>query len=481
MDAEELSRPQAKYFFYYPLVLAAAAVLLWIYPTDLITAVSSTIGTVVSCIMMWEFLFTNQVIRLSRVCAMGLVIGYAAGTLNSWLTIPRGEYPLAVAVGQTVPELANGVAAALMGCAVLLLLGELLEKPVLTRAQPLVITGGIKRLILINSAILAIAFAAGEIHQGGMKAAGAGHVGILAIFLSFLLDPTAILAIIALLLEKNRVQQALLGAIVIFLLLLQLTQGRMNLVYPSLVMIGLARYAGYRWSDLSIGRIILIGAAIAFALTGLVIYQAFRLAGNSTSGQSISAEANTVQRWAAEGRAWQIASNSSVQNLERRTLVVTFLSNLLYQTRTKSPAYGADVLLQSEIAVPSLIYKNKPTMEEEDLASETFGEFYPDEPNSLFTLGAVDFGIWGVMIYPIAVLLFVSAFLRLAKKYLTYEMSVYGIALFLITAMMAELELTNYLIDMRDLVTFAFFLYLVSNLPSFRGNREEMKGALAPR
>ncbi len=472
MDAEELSRPQAKYFFYYPLVLAAAAVLLWIYPTDLITAVSSTIGTVVSCIMMWEFLFTNQVIRLSRVCAMGLVIGYAAGTLNSWLTIPRGEYPLAVAVGQTVPELANGVSVALMGCAVLLLLGELLEKPILTMAQPLVITGGIKRLILINSAIIAIAFAAGKIHQGRMKAAGAGHVGVVAIFLDFLLDPTAILAIIAFLLEKNMLQRLLLGAISIFLMLMLLTQGRMNLVYPSLVMIGLARYAGYRWSDLSIPRIILIGAAIAFAFVGVVIYQAFRLAGNANSGQSISAEANTVQRWATEGRAWQIASNSSVQNLERRTLVVTFLGDLLYQTRSKSPAYGADLLLQSEIAVPSLIYRNKPTTVEEILASETFGEFYPDEPNSLFTLGAVDFGVWGVMIYPIVILLLFSGFIRLVGAYLSCEVFLYGISLFATTALTAELELTNYLIDIRDLITFAFFLYLVSKLPSFKLTRD---------
>ena len=57
-STELLSRPRVSYFLYYPLLLASAALLLWLFPTDRMTAVSSAIGTVVGCWMIWEFLFT---------------------------------------------------------------------------------------------------------------------------------------------------------------------------------------------------------------------------------------------------------------------------------------------------------------------------------------------------------------------------------------------------------------------------------------
>lgn len=466
--AEDLSRPRAKYFLYYPGVLAASALLLWIFPTDLITGISSGIATVIACLMMWEYLFTNPVIRLSNLSATGLVIGYGAGTFNSWLTLTRGHDPLATAIGQTVPELANGVAAVLMGCAVLLFLGELFETPVVTIAQQLTITSGVKRLIVVSSAIIAIALADGRFHQGGAKTAGAHHAGVSAVFLAFLLAPTVVLATVAFLVEEVKTQKYLLGGLVLFLWVFQVTQSRRELVYPALVLVGLARFSGYRWEKITLSRVILVGAGIMFLFVGVLTYQLLRLAGYAASSESLSAETHQAQEWVKQGRAWRMATSSSIQNVKSRTLIVVFLSDMLYREKTAAPAFGKDLLLQTELAIPSLIDKDKPTISEEDLASRTFGVFYPDESNSVFTAAALDFGMWGIVIYPIAIILLMSAFLRLALGYFSFEVFYFGLALFLDVAIQAELQIDEYFGTVRNLLIFAVFLYFVSRMPMFQ-------------
>lgn len=470
---EDLSRPQAKYFLYYPSVLTVAALLLWIYPTNLVTGISTGIATVIACLMMWEYLFLNQVVRLSNVCAMGLTVGYGAGTFNSWVTLSLGRFPLAESVSQTVPEMANGVAAALIGCAFLMLVGELFEKPILKMTQRLTMTRGVKYVIFINSAIIVAAAAAGKFHQGGIKTAGIYHAGVLAVFLSFLVSPTAILATIAFLVEREKSQKYLFGGMTVFLWLLELTQGRRDLVYPALVTIGLARFFGYRWSQLSWSRIILTGLAISFLFFGVLTYQLMRLAGDAASSRSLGRESQQVGHWVQEGRAWKIATASSIKNVKTRTLVIVFLSDILYREQTAAPALGKDLLLQVELATPSLLLRNKPHMAEEGLASRTFHVFYPDESNSLFTAGALDFGLWGVLLYPILTILIFSYFLRLLMTYFSFEIYVFAIALFVLTAIAAEGQLNVYFGVMRDMLTFAVFLYLVSKLPIFRWQSED--------
>lgn len=441
--------------------------MLWIVPTDTMTGISCAIATVISCIMMWEYLFTSHAIRFSNVCAMGLLIGYGAGTLNSWIAISRGGYPLASALGQTVPELANGVAAALMSCALLLCLGELLERPILTLADTLPITIGIKRIVFIGVIVLAAGIVAGKFHQGGAIGASAHRAGFVGIFIEFILGPTVILATVVFLTAKDKLDKYLFGGIVLFLGVLEVTQGRRNLVYPALVAIPLARYAGFRWGQLSWKRILLIVFACAFLFVGVLGYQLLRLAGYATSTLSIGAEARQALRWEQQGRAWKIAATSSISNVQQRTLVVGFLSDILYRTKTETPAHGQDLLLQAETTIPSAVDKDKPTISEEGFASQVFGVFYPDLANSLFTAGAIDFGVWGVMIYPIVTILCLSYIFRLCSTYFSFEVIFFGLAAFLLTVIAAEQNLASYFGVFRNWVIFAIFLYLASKLPRF--------------
>jgi hypothetical protein len=465
--AEELAVPRPKYFFYYPLAFGISAVLLWIFPTDLMTAVSCTAATLIASIMMWEFLFTAKAIRFSSICSMGLAIGYGTGTLNSWLTVPRGDLALATVSGQSVSELANGVAAAIMGCAILLCVGELLEKPIWTTDRKLTITPGIKSILYINTLILVVAAATGKILQGAVKTSGHGRAGVLAVFLSFLLSPTVVLGTVVFLHERTGRNKYFLGLIAIFLWLLTITQGRRELIYVPLVTIAFARLSGYRWGRITFSRVIIAIVALAFVILGGLTYQLFRLAGSAIRTNKIGAETKQAQVWVSRGDAWRIATTSSESNLERRTLVVTFLSDLLYQEKKESPAYGRDLLLQVELVIPGAIFPDKPKIAEEDVASKTLHAFYTDQPNSVFTAGALDLGIWGVFLYPVMVILLYSSALRLGYTYFTYEVFFFSFILFVFVAIQTEMQLEVYFEVMRDAFIFSLFLVVISKFPLF--------------
>lgn len=449
-------------------MLASAALLLWVFPTDGMTAISSAIGTVVGCLMMWEFLFTGEVIRFSSVCTIGLVMGYGFGTLNSWLTLPRAGLPLAVEVGQTVPELAYGVAAALMGCASLLLLGEIFEKPIWTMAQELRVTDGMKRMVFACTVIIAIAFAAGLIHQGGVKSLSAKKAGVLAEFLAFLLSPIPIMAGVIFLVEEKKGDKLLFGAILLWFSLLLVTQGRVHLVSEALITVVVARFFGYRWNRLTPGRLLVVGLGIGFLAFGVITYQLLKFEGTYLPNSSISAELGRVQQLAKEGQVWKVASAQSVKNLQRRTLLVTFLSSLLHHAQSEQTALGQDLILQVEWAIPSAIFPNKPTIAEEDLASHTFHVFYPDQPNSTFTAGALDFGVLGVLTYPFFVVMLCSIVERFTIGNFSYELAVFGACLFLQTLVAPEVILNGYFVVVRNLIAFGMLLYFLSKLPSFQ-------------
>lgn len=467
VSAGQISQPQAKYFVYYPLILGFAAILLWIFPTDKITAVSSGIAAVIGSLMMWEFLFTSKVIRLTNICAMTLTIGYGAGTLNSWLTLSRAGYPLATAVGQPVQELADGLAAALMGCAVLLLLGELLEKPVWTIAQRLRITPGVRWIAIFNSAILFIAFVSGKFVRGGINNGGKHHAGIVGELLGTIFEPTVILVTL-ILIEKGGRGKYLFGTLFLVLWVLLATQGRMPLVYSVFICIAMARYAGYKWNKFTAGRVIFMAVGVLFLFFAVLTYQLLRLAGGSVSKPTLGAEIGQVHKWEEQGKAWQIASRSSESNVQRRTLVVTFLSSLLHHTKTETPAFGKDLWLQFQFVIPSIIYPDKLQISEENLASKTFHVFYTDQPNSIFTAGALDFGVWGVMVYPIAMILILSIFLRLGATYFSYDVFLFGLLLFLYTVISAELQMQSYFLVMRNMLAFGMLFYIVSKLQVFQ-------------
>lgn len=108
------------------------------------------------------------------------------------------------------------------------------------------------------------------------------------------------------------------------------------------------------------------------------------------------------------------------------------------------------------------------TSAEENLASQTFHVYYPDQSNSIFTAGALDFGVWGVMLYPFFTVMLCSIYQRTATAYFSYEVVAFGNFMLLRTFLTPELQLTAYFGAVRNLFVFTLFLYAASRVPRLR-------------
>lgn len=460
-------RPQTRYVLYYPLALITGGLLALVFQTDAMTAVCSAIGTLVGAMLLWRFMFIDQSIRLTRVGAMGLALGYAGGTFNSWLTLKRAGEPLAAMTYVTVPVLAQGIGIAVLACGVLLAAGELLEKPVLTVSPKLIVlTPGMKKILLVSAATVGLALASGRIMLGGIALQSAGHAGIAAILVLTVLQAVVVLLPVAFLISDDPKERWILGIATLIVWIVEFTQGRRALFYPPVMIIPLARYAGYNWKKISASKVILIALGVAFVFVGMLAYQMLRVAKAYTNTRTQAAQLAMGEQWVEQGKAWQIATKSSKSNIEGRTLVVPWLGDIYRMSGIYPTGHGADILMQfEEDVVPSVLDPNKPTLQEEDYASELFERDYPDQANSIFTAGIIDFGVLGILTYPLIAFLLLSFYIRFTRRYFLPELYLVGLAQILIIAVETEQDAGSYPSAIRNALVCSALLYLVIKMP----------------
>lgn len=459
--------PQTRYVLYYPLALIAGGLLSLIFPTDAMTAVTSLIGTAVGVMLLWRFMFIDKSIRLTRVAAMGLVLGYAGGTLNSWITLKRAGQPLAAMTYVTVPVLARGIGIAVLACGVLLVVGELLEKPVLTVSSRLmVLTPAMKKILIVSAFAVGAALVTGRFTMGGIELQSPGRAGILMVVLGTVLEGVVILLPVAFLLADNSKDRWMLGIAMLVVWTVEFTQGRRALFYPPVIIIPLARYAGYSWKKNTLRKVFIVAIVAVVVFLAVIGYQMVRVAKSYAKSKTESAQLAVAEGWIEQGKAWQIATQSSKGNLESRTLVVTWLGDIYRLSGIYPTGHGRDILIQfEEDVIPSIIDPNKPTIQEEDYASELFERHYPDQANSIFTAGIIDFGLLGILTYPTLALLLLSWYIHFARRYFRPEIYLVCLAQVLLIAIATEQDAGTYLGVIRNTLVCAAFYYLLIKIP----------------
>jgi len=461
---------------YVPLILSAAAVLMWLLPSDGMLGFGSFVGAGIGFIILWDFLFRDNLMRLTRISAMGFLLGYSGGTLNTWLTLPRAGYSLASRAGLLRGELCRGVAATILASACLLIVGELFESPILDVADRLVVTPGLRRVALFGLLVILPVLATGKLQQTSSSGAGGGVVVVL---FGFLVTPTVILSTIVFLTKDKGKARLFWGAVTVILWLLQLDLGRRDLVYSALITVALARHAGYQWSKLSFRQILVIGLGMSFLFLGFLTYQLVRVASYGHKNSNLVQQLSTVGTWVEEGRAWKIATTSTQKNLQGRTFVVAWFSDLLELSSTMPTAHGRDFLIQTEEAIPSAFIPNKPKIQEEGIASEQFDRNYSDQANSLLTAGVIDFGLAGVVVYPLVLVFCMSVLVRWLRNFMDREMYIYGLIIALMFTIATEIDLGGFEVGMRNVIIISIGIYLLLRLPSVRLRAEARQGELS--
>jgi hypothetical protein len=174
-------------------------------------------------------------------------------------------------------------------------------------------------------------------------------------------------------------------------------------------------------------------------------------------------------------------SSELANNLRERTFVIGYLSLLAHGGNTPQPMWGSDAIFSVEAVIPDLFYSifgltKDPVRNidsEEGLANEHFGLPVYDDANSILTAGIIDFGIAGVILYPIILCFFMRGFFHGVRIAFGEEGRFLSILCLMSLFIGTEIELATYLSSVRGVMFLLIPWALVHSLPDFLGNSRQ--------
>jgi len=216
---------------------------------------------------------------------------------------------------------------------------------------------------------------------------------------------------------------------------------------------------------------VLIGALAAGAvLTASLAFLYLRVAGYQLKGGAsmstrISTAVDTAERVKPD-ELLQVLSHDASSRFN-----FGFFSDLLDASERSQPLLGRDILYNMQQMVPSVISKDKFGLEpygEEQMANMQWGFSYIDEGNSLLTAGAADFGLIGVLLYPLLILLLMRVALEWIQSVMSPVMATIIALAYISETLRPEDIPVAYFTQIRNSLIVGLLFYLLSKLPRFR-------------
>ncbi len=460
------------YLLTMPAILLGGALPCWATGTDASMIVGAVLLAGISFYLLFDLLGRRRPLRVSTVLAITLGLGYGLGTANTWFTLPRGDATLGDFLQFNTADLAYAMASVMVSIAALISLGELYERPIFGEDFELKFNNRAIVFLTLGVLVIIAAFASGSTGfmgaSTGQDTADIGHIGVLASLAEWLLSPLLDLSVCVALNVKGRFTRNYARILSVVLFLMVLPTGRRVLIYSVILSLLALRFGRYRIPYSPLKKVVLLGLLGAVVYVATIGFFYLRLAGygliHPTLGQRISA----AIRFAEEKNYADVKKDFS-ENVQRRTFILGFLAQLEGYSHTMQTANGEDLTKQVQLALPSVLYSDKDLFfTEEALANEKFGSRYTDEANSVYTAGALDFGVWGVILYPLlAVLMFRASF-----EFLAETMPVFASCFIILASLGVLLEpetsVTSYFVVIRNGIFFGGVIWLIMSLPEFR-------------
>jgi hypothetical protein len=462
-----LLRPS--YFLYIPLFLLSAGFLAWIFPTDLMLAFAAACGTAAGGYVLWDIVARKGAIRFSHFFFIADSFGYGLGTLNSWISIPRGGIDLAAFFHKDTATVTKTMAAVLISSAILCALGEVVEKPVFGSGFRINIDGRAIVLILFGTGILGIGYATGVLGYMGAVAKGGGGESVFATFLAWIFPTLFALTCLVFLDWPKNWMKLFLGLLLLIQFVLIVPTGRRNLIYCILLAAIAARFSSFRpkWSFLKkLSYTALLTIVIA---VGATVFFYLRVAAYGTKRTLSMPERISLAIELYESGKTGKVNSQLTSNLQERTFVLGYLSDLLGASEERQPAMGKDIYHEFQMIIPGAFWEDKTSLlyQEEDIANMQYNFSYIDEANSTLTAGALDFGIWGMILYPLALCIPFIICSYFVRSFLPETVGLFITFALLFNALMTEAGVWTHLVALRNSIVFAMFLWCLYKIPNF--------------
>jgi hypothetical protein len=461
-----------RYIAQIPAVLALTGIGSWIIGDDVGMLLASGVATAVTIYVAWDWLIRRGPTRYSTILALALLFGYGTGTLNTWFTLPRGSVSMADYLGLNQGILTRGMAAALLATVPLFLIGEMFERPIFGRDFRFVFDPRIRTLTYLGAIAMLTGYFTHSLAFEG-TASSNGHVSIPGVFLSWLYAPLTAMTVAGFLTAQNRKDKVLGALSSLTLLMLFSVMGRRVTLYTVVEIIFVLGIIRFSWRGNLIRKLLLVGVMGAIIVFGALTFMLLRIASTTTRQKHLTVDQriNVAGKMVQKGGAYALATERTQQNVATRSLVLGFFANVLDASSRMTPALGKDVAGYFQFAIPSIIHPDKDrSFAEERLVDQQFGFSYGDEANSVITAGATDFGLVGVLVYP---LLFVGLFRfvhNLFSRWFSTVPLLFISLSFIYMMMQTETGLTGYFETLRDAGLFGMVLAAFLALPRFRMN-----------
>jgi hypothetical protein len=463
---QDLAPPRQLYTTLIPASLSLVGIMSWTMGDEPGLVLASIEATVVALFTLWEWLFRRAPTRFSTLLGMALLLGYGAGTLNTWLTLPRGGLTLGEIMGLDDGVLARGLGAVLLTSACLYFLGEIFEKPVFGRDFRFTIDARTRALIYVGTVAMLGGYATHRLIVGGATSSE-GHVSVIGVFLFWFYPPLTAVAVAATVTAKRNRDALLLGASSLILLAIFGVMGRRCTIYTSMEILLMLGFVGFKWREKIFRNILLVLALITLMAVGGLTFMLLRLASVSqphkemTTGQRFEAAGKLVKK----GGAITQAEKTTQINFQSRTFVLAFLANILDASSHKTPGLGQDAFGLLQGAVPRVFYPDKYPFSEEGFVDQQYGFGYGDEANSVLTAGATDFSLAGMIFYPIILVFAVRLLFDFCLRFLRIVPLMFVTLALIYVMLQTEVILNGYFETIRDSFLFGVMLSLFMALP----------------
>ena len=470
---DDLAPPRPVFFTVIPAILALVGMLVWMISDDAGFVLACAVGTIIGFYTLWDWLFRKGPTRFSTITAMSLLIGYGAGALNTWVTLPRGLLSISAAMGLPQGVLARGIGAVLIATALLYFFGEIFEKPVFGRDFRFTVDARTRMLVCIGALAVIAGYATHAILFQGPSSTG-GHLNPFGAFLLWLYPLITAISVAAFLTAPRGKSKVLSGIAMMVLLMMFSIVGRRNSVYTTVEILLVLGFSAYQWRGRTLRKVLMVlglaGVIVACSLTFMLL----RISGFTTSRTQQVTVAKRIElagSMVQKGGAYALAASATSHNVQTRTFVLGFLASVLDGSMRRTPAHGVDALTQAQFAIPSFIYPHKDfSFSEEALADQLFGFGFGDQANSILTAGAIDFGLAGLLLYPLLLVGCTRILFELLARFFTTVPLMFIALSFIYSSLQTEASITGYLETLRVSLFFGLVIAAFLAIPKFKLN-----------
>jgi hypothetical protein len=468
----DFAPPRVLYAAHIPAALVFTGIVAWAMGSEAGMVLASLVATVVSFYTFWDWLFRDAPTRFSTLQGAGLLFGYGTGALNTWLTLPRGSLTLASIMNMDEAVLARGLAAVLFSVAALYCVGELYEKPLFSRDFHFFINHRTQLLIYAGTLAMLAGFKSQALVMGGTFSSN-GHISVTGAFLFWLYPPLTAIAVAAFLTSSRGWHRLFMGISALILLAMFTVTGRRSMFYTSLAIIFMLGIIGYRMRKSFFRKLAIVLALAGIVAVSALAFMLLRVAGATIryhrNSVTLSRRVDAANKLVQQGGAFDLVSRVSRKNIQKRTFVLGFLSGVLEASSQQTPALGRDAINMARTVIPRVLDPGKDlSFGEEGLVDQTFGLTYGDEANSILTAGATDFGLLGMIAYPLLMVLLVRVLYSLFSRIFGVVPLMFITLALIMMMTQTEFTLSGYFAILRNTALFGAVIAVFMAFPRIR-------------